>query len=198
MPRRRSRFGRTSGPKPAVKQSNLRQRRRGACKGCGMTIEAGDPIVKLTLRKVHRVPCVTCSHVPVGTKRYHPGCVPSDINKAMGYDPLARARQAAHQHTAPTPSVTAAPPPKPQSTADAQLAALLALEHALMLKLKNDPNAWTIKPVNGLPKRVLKDEIESEFKTIQGIKARAVRPGTEAEGAVAMKMAFTRLLKLAY
>ena len=184
---RRKRRSRTTGAKPAVAQSNLRQRRRGSCKGCGQTIEAGDPIVKLTLRKVHRVPCVTCSHVPVGTKRYHPDCVPSDINKAMGYDPLARQRAAYHQHT---PDVTTAPPPKPKTSREADLTALDALQQALILKAKP---MMMLPPTD--PRRV---ELESQFKTFQGIKARMLRPGTDAEGAVATSLALQRIVKLVY
>lgn len=42
------------------------------------------------------------------------------------------------------------------------------------------------------------EQVEKEFKTYQGIKARALRPGTEHEGTTAMKLAITRALKLVF
>lgn len=179
--RRFSKRGRTAGVREAVRVSYLNQRRRGACKGCHSPIEAGDPIAKLTLRKIHRVPCGTCKHVPVGSKRYHVGCLPSDINAAMGYDPVARAR--ANAHAAHTNVTAPPPPPKTQTPAEAALVALDALERFLIAKVK----------VKGIT-----PEIEAQFKTYQNIKARALRPGTAAEGEVATSLALQRLVKLVF
>jgi hypothetical protein len=48
-----------------------------------------------------------------------------------------------------------------------------------------------------LPKTVT-DEVEAKFKTYQNLKARALRPGTDAEGATALKLALIHCIKLTF
>lgn len=172
-----------------VTQSTLAARKRGKCRGCGQYYEARETIVVLRLKKAYRAPCSVCGHKLTGSKRFHPNCVPSDINAAMGYDASKHVHNAPSSHTA-----TVAPPPKPPSPRDAALSALVSLENALILKLRNTPNAWHV--VNG--KRVLTPEWEKQFTTFQGIKARAVRPGTDAEGDTAVSLALQRLVKMVF
>lgn len=95
----------------------------------------------------------------------------------MGYVPgTSAAAASATSYQAPAP-------PKPQTFADATLAAMDVLEKALALKVAR---------VQVTP------ELEGAWKTYQGIKARALRPGTDAEGDTATKMALKRLLDLVF
>lgn len=187
MYRRRNRFGRTPRQKSGVSRSNITARKRGKCKACAGYFQQGDTIVKLRLKKYLRMPCGGCGKKPIGSKSYHPNCVPADINAAMGYDPTK------HQHNTPAAS-TVAPPPKPPTALDASVAALASLEHALVLKLRDTPKAWTIN--NG--KRALLPEYEKAFNTLQGLKARVLRPGTPEEGEVATSVFLQRIVKLVY
>lgn len=182
--RRGRRFGTNKG---AVLQSSLTAKRKAKCRGCHQTFEAGDAVVRLRLRKNFRKPCVTCNHKLLGVRWYHPQCVPVDINKAMGYDPYAT-HTATHTAppVAPPSSTVAAPPPKPQTAQDAQLAALLAIENALKRRLAENP---------ALKKNA---ELDAALKTYNGCKARALRPSTPAEGIVALKMALKRALDIVF
>lgn len=178
----RRRFGgrRTAG---GVVTSNTFAKKRGKCRGCQSPFAVGDAVVRLRLKKHLRAPCGTCGHKLVGIKWYHPTCMPLDVNAAMGFDPTA------HQPL-PTPKATGgsvAPPPTPPSSEDAALAALAALENALLMRLA---------------RMTITDELETKFKTLQGIKARALSPScTPAERHTAIKLSLTRaseLVKLVY
>lgn len=63
--------------------------------------------------------------------------------------------------------------------------ALAALENALVLKAAQKPGFIT-------------PEVEKQFKTFEGIKARALRPGTADEGETATSIAIQRLVKMVY
>jgi hypothetical protein len=160
-------------------QSALAAKKKSKCRACGLPFQIGENVIRLRLRKSFRAPCTTCAHKLLGVKWFHPACVPPDINKAMGYDP-----NVAHV-AAPDPHQVA-PPPKPQSAADAGLGALLAIENALKRRVAENP---------ALQKS---EELAATLKTYNGCKARALRPGTDAEGVVALKMALKRALDLVF
>jgi hypothetical protein len=143
MPRHR--FGRTprfKTPKPAVKQVQVEQKRRTRCRGCGGFIEKGEQVYRLVLNKKHRGPCSSCGTVPKKAKRYHLTCLPADINKAMGHNPTAAPPPPPpFGHSSPfgpPPSAKVAPPPKPPSARDSALAALLAMETAVVRRMAED------------------------------------------------------------
>lgn len=175
------RFGHTAAPRTAITSSQVVVKRKTKCKACNGEISIGQVAVKVRLKKSYRLPCTSCGHKPVGAKRFHPNCVPSDLNQAMGYDPSK------HVHNAPPASRAAAvpPPPKPPSASEAAVAALAALENALVLKVRDNPRAMT-------------PELEKAFNRLQGIKARVVRPGTPAEGEVATSLALQQLVKMVF
>ncbi len=178
---RRRRFGGRFGSKPAVKETSGIQTGRGSrCQGCMLKIEVGQPYRRLQLAKQFRTPCATCGVTPKRAKRFHDSCFPTDINAAMNYNPAAQ-----HVHT-PQPTSAAAPPPKPMTAADAQLAALLAIETALKRRLAENPTLCK------------DDAMNAAYKTYQGCKARALRPGTDHEGVVAMKMALRKAMDLVF
>ena len=188
--RRRARFGGFGGGRQVTPITSTRitqARRRTKCKGCGGFINVGDAAIRVRFKKAFRLPCGSCSTVPRGVKRFHEACLPSDLNKAMGYNP------AQHVHNAPA-SHTVPPPPKPPNAGEAALAALAALENALVLKLRDTPAAWTVKD----GKRVLTPEWESAFKKAQALKARALYPGTPAEGETSLGFAMKQLVNMVF
>lgn len=168
--RRRRRFGSS-----AVTSSQTVARRKTKCRACGGEIAIGDTVVRLRLKKHLRGGCVTCGHKLTGIKWYHDHCAPADPQAAMGYSPGA-------PPSSDTSSVKVPPPQKPRSADDLFLAALVALEDALRRKVAGDATAQAA--------------LEKEFKTYQGIKARALRPGTPAEGVTALKMALNRAVAM--
>lgn len=168
---RRRRFGHAADP---VGVHRITQRRKGKCRGCGQPLTIGDTVVVLRVRKAFKVPCPSCGKKPSSSKRFHPHCLPPDHVKAMGIDVnAAHARQA---------SGAVPPPPKPQTAQDSLVAWMLAGENALKRKLAENP-ALKNNP-----------ELEAVNKTYQSCKARFLRPGTDAEGVVAMKMALKKLV----
>lgn len=176
--RRHNPFGRRSSSAP-VTQAQSVARKRGKCASCHGYFEKGDAIAVLKLKKRYRV--LLCGHTLKGSKKFHPACVPPDIIAAMGYDPTKAG--------AYVPPVTqAAPPPKPLGYEELTLAALLGVENALKARAKElkrfDPPAYV--------------ELAAMFKTFQGIKARALRPGTEHEGNTAMKLALRKALDVLF
>lgn len=177
---RRNRFRSRFGGRPAVTATAGIQTGRGSrCQTCLLKIDAGQPYKRLQLQKRYRTACATCGVTPKRAKRYHEACFPVDINAAMNYNPTV-----SQPHAAPT--VQAAAPPKPQTAADAQLAALFAIETALKRRLAENPTLTSSA------------ELEATFKTYQGCKSRALRPGTDHEGVVAMKMALKKALDLVF
>jgi hypothetical protein len=189
------------------KSEGIQAGRRSKCAGCGLHIDLGDPFTRLRLKKAYRFPCVTCAAKPKGSKRFHVACLPSDWNKAMGYDPAAHVHQTVScvncSFTQSTPfgkhcpncgerpdtrksaGGAVAPPPKPKSASELSVAAILALEGALNAQLRERSKVRT-------------PELESEFKKLQGIKARIVRPGTQGEEQAATVVAIQRLVKLVW
>lgn len=150
--------------------------RKGHCKACSGTFLPGEPIVKLRLKKAYRGGCTTCGHKLLGVKSYHSRCQPADANAAMGFDPSVN--PGSHNGAC-------APPPKPPTFEDAALAALAALEHALVIKVSRTRGGVT-------------PELEAKFKTFQNIKARVLRPGTPAEGEVATHLALRKIIELVF
>ena len=178
--RRSSRFGRTQ--RSPITETTVWVKKRTICKACSCGIEAGEQAIKLKLRKAYRVPCGSCGKKPVGSKKFHIKCRPTDFNKAMGFDPAKFT--AAPPPVAPTHTVP--PPPKPPSLREAQEAALLAFETALKRRIAENP-------------ALVKDaELEKTLKTYQGCKGRALRGSTDAEAMVGMKMALKRALDLVF
>lgn len=179
--RRRRRFtGRTSAA--SVTQRNSVARRRGKCRACRTFFEQGETIAVLRLPKSLRLAgaCATCNHKLVGIKKYHVACLPTDWNAAMGFDPTKT------YTSAPPPSAAhkVPPPPKPLTPEDAAMNALLAIETAVKTRARGNP-AYIA-------------EVEKLFKTYQGLKARALRPGTPEEGLTAMKIAMKKALDLVF
>jgi hypothetical protein len=106
----------------------------------------------------------------------------------MGYDPAAHV---GHAHASQGAAVP--PPMKPKTQSDLNLEALASLEAALVCKVK------PLMRLNMTTKKMeLPPEIEKQFKTFQGIKARVLRPGTEAEGEVALPIALKRIIDMIY
>jgi hypothetical protein len=181
---RRRRFRHTFGgsapraSKPAISQKQVMPKKRRKCKACLGWINPGETAVKLRLASRYRhVACTTCHQKPAGTKIFHQGCVPTDVNAAMGFDPALHAvRPAAH---------AVAPPSKPPDPHEAALAALAALQHALVLRAARKGDAFV-------------KQIEGQFKTVLNLQARAVRPGTPAEGETATSVALQRIVKLVF
>lgn len=176
MPRRRQRFG-----QGAVMQSSMTARKKAKCRGCNLTFEKGDPVVRLRLRKAFRNPCVTCGHRLLGVRWFHPSCVPPDANKAMGYDPAAQAYGAPQPPPSAAHAHTVAPPPKPMSPEELILAALLASEAAIKARAR----------VIGKTPEVLK-----LLATYGKMKAHVLRPGNDNEQIVAIRQTMIAAIKL--
>ncbi len=175
--RRRGSTVLVSSPRPALK--------KGTCKACLAPFAIGDTVVRLRLKKHLRTPCTTCSHKLLGVRWYHEACVPADPEAAMGYVPHA-APPAPDPYAPPVNRGGAVPPPpKPPTPEEAALLALAACEKAIMIRAAAFPKSVT-------------DEVEAKFKTYQNLKARALRPGTPAEGATALKLALTHCIKLTF
>jgi hypothetical protein len=179
MPRGRRRFGFGGRRSAPVTSHQLPARKRGRCASCRGYYEKGDIITTLKLKKAYRV--LACGHTLKGAKRFHTACAPPDITSAMGYDPTKAGAYV-------PPTTTAAPPPKPPTHDELALAALLAIEQAVKSRAR---------AVKGIDPVAYKD-IADKFKTFQGLKARALRPGTPEEGNVAMKMAMKRALDIVF
>lgn len=182
MRRRSYRFNRNpsgSRSSPVTAKQTLVVKKK-KCKACGGDIAPGAYGLKVRLKKPYRTPCVTCNHKRVGVKWFHTdvACAPVDIEQVMGY--VAGTAPSA----VPSPK-TVALPPKPPSAGEAALAALASMEHALMLRAAQFPGDVTPK-------------LEALFKTYQGIKSRALRPGTDAEGETALKLALKRAVDLIF
>jgi hypothetical protein len=160
-----------------VTSSQKTAKKKKKCAACHSEIPAGELHVVLLLRKAYRGSCATCHRKLSPRKRYHTGCAPVDAQSAMGYNSAVP----------PTPGAVPpkAPPPKPQTAEDAVLAAFAAFEHAIVIRSQRQPASLT-------------DEVRKQFKTYQGLKARSLRPGTEAEGETAMKIALKRIVDLVF
>lgn len=176
---RRRRFASRAGA-PA---QPVRETHRGACpykrqrcSGCRGFILAGESCVRFALAKRYRTRCDKCGAEPRGARWFHdPACVPADVNKAMGYDPV---------NVNPSAAVpSAAPPPKVLNARDLQLEALVHLEAAVVAKARE---------------RGVTPEMEKAFKTFSAIKARVLRPTTVEEGDVSVTMALKRIIDLVY
>ena len=184
MPYGRRRYG---GPrvrrstKPAVMTSTgVQAKKRSKCAGCGQHIQVGEAFTRLRLTKRYAHPCGTCHVTPKRAKRFHPTCVPADINTAMGFDPSA-----VHSAAPASRGGAVPPPPMPKTFEDVALESLVLLEAALILKVQRD-------------RKTLTPDFEKQFKTFQGIKARVLRPGTLGEGEVATSIALQRIIKMVF
>jgi DNA-directed RNA polymerase subunit RPC12/RpoP len=164
---------------PERKDKRTGKTKSRKCRACRAILRAGEPVIKLTLKKKYRgLPCATCGHKLVGVKWFHAGCAPADINKAMGYAPQAQA-PVANGGAVP-------PPPKPLSSTDLTIAALVAVEKAFNKRLAENP-ALQKDPA-----------VDAALRTYDGCKQRFLRPGTAGEGAVAMKMSLKKVLDLVF
>lgn len=184
--RRRNPFAR-SAPDPIMQSTGVQAHSRATCAGCKAKIEVGEQFTRVRLRKRYAKPCVTCNVTPKRSRRFHTRCVPPDPAKFMGFDAAAHAAaQATHAQQAWNQTAhTAAPPPKPPSYEELALASLSKLEETLLAAVQQ-------RKVKMTP------ELDKEFKTYQGIKSRALRPGTPAEGTTATYLAIQRLVKLVF
>lgn len=180
MYHRRRRFG-----QGAVLQSTMTAKRKAKCRGCNNTFEKGETVVRLRLRKSFRQPCATCGHKLLGVRWYHTGCVPANIEKAMGWDPNAQ-RAAATPPPPVNKGGAVPPPPKPQSAADAQLGALLSIENALKRRLAESP-ALQNDP-----------QLAKTLATYNSCKAHALRNANDNEARLGLKNALKRALDLVY
>lgn len=197
---RRRRFGTRS--RTAVTSSTLTlgtrtDKRTGRekhfkCKACKARLMPGDNVIRLRLKKIYQQPCLTCGHKPTKLKYFHVACAPQDINKAMGFDlnaANAAAQNAALGGNMPDPGRHAhqvAPPPKPQTALDAVMSALVGVENALKRRIAENP---------ALQRDV---ELAALLKTYNGCKARFLRPGTDKEGDVAMKMTLKKCIDIVF
>lgn len=173
-----------TGGTQGLKKDGTQTDKRTRCAGCSNFIEPGTPFTRLRLRPDLARPCSVCSVAPKKSKRFHPSCTPADDAgkcKAMHYDPTKAPAPAAPP---PTQGRTVAPPPLPPTVEDQQLAALNAIVACIKTRCGKNP--------------ALIAELAPDFKTFQGISARALRPGTSEEGVVAIKMALIRALKLVF
>lgn len=179
--RRRSMFGRKPrGSAAAVTRSDVpmpKTKSRRKCAACSIHLDVGESVVRLRLKKQYQQPCSVCSHKPAKLKFFHAACAPTDINRAMGFDPNANGAGPVNGHAI-------APPPKPMSAKDATLSALVAIDKAIGRRLAEN--------------RALQEDKEfaATYQTYIGCKERALRPGTDEEGAVALKMAMKKALNL--
>lgn len=188
MPRfhRRRRFGRST-PTP-VTSSTCVMKRKSKCRACNGILAKGDTATRLRLKKSYQQPCTACGHKPAKLKYFHTACVPSDINKAMGYDPAMHAG-------APSAAASSAvpPPPKPKTSAELDLEAIASLEAALVCRSRGK---MRLNPTTR--KMELPPELEKAFKTVNGIKARVLRPGTPGEGEAATNVCIKKLVDLIF
>jgi hypothetical protein len=169
-----------------LESAGVQAKRKSKCAGCGLSINVGETFLRLRLRKRFAVACAACSHVPKRAKRFHSACRPADVNAAMGFDPskvVAPPPFGAPLHQKPSGAVP--PPPKPPSPQEVTLAAIAQLEGALIAQLRSRQKAMT-------------PALEKEFKTFQGIKSRALRPGTPGEEQNAMSLSLQRLVKMVF
>lgn len=181
------RFGRPT--RAAIKEIELhRTGKNGKCDGCGLVIALGELYLQLRTQSWARsIPCSTCNQIPAKMKRYHIACKPGDINKAMGYDP------AAHQHSSgmapgyvPPATHTVAPPPKPKSSKELQVEGLLVLEGALAAAFREG----SINKKDPL--------VEKAVGTLNGIKARIIKPGSQGEQDAAINVALKKIIDLVF
>lgn len=186
--RRRSRFGRQPrATNPVIQSTGVQTKRRSKCKGCLQPIEVGDKFVRLRLRKRFKVACATCGAEPKGAKRFHEACVPTDINKAMGYDPN-RPRPGVPPPPPPGAPRNGAvpPPPKPKSAEEHFEDALASLEVALASRLRKAGKKLEDPTFEGA----------ADFRKYQGLKARMIRGSTPGEVQAARNVGFEKLAKL--
>ena len=184
---RRPRFGRRRYHKPPIeeqqklvpanKNGSIKRQR---CSGCGGFIVTGETALRFVLRKIYRSPCAHCANEPRRSRWYHVGCRPTDINKAMGFDP------AQHGHAAPPPPVVNPnAPPKPATAAELTTTALASLEAALIAQVRQR-------------KITLTAEMDKAFKTFQGLKSHVLRPTNDNEQRNAIKLALKKMIDLAW
>ena len=99
---------------------------------------------------------------PQTRKASHPGCAPLALSRA----PIAAATPQARQETAQ----------------EAALAALAALEHAVIVRASETGAA----------------DLERAWDRLQKCKALALRPGTQMEGRAALRVALVEAVKLVF
>lgn len=168
--------------------STVTQRKKKKCATCGDEMPPGTDLYRIRTRKAYRTPCSTCGQKPARVKYFHNtlACQPLDPYVAMHVDRTGAAQQAApapDPHRSHGAGNAVPPPPKPPTLEEVNLEALVKLEAAVIFKAQ---------------RKGITPELEKAFKTFQGLKARVLRPGTEAEGEVAVKVALKRVIDLVY
>lgn len=178
---RRRRFGgRRFGARAVVTQSSVVLKRKTKCRHCGGSMAVGETATRLRLKKsIAVLGCTACTRKLPKVKNFHPACCPADINKAMGYDP------AAHAHQPAPPSHSVPPPPKPKTTADLKIDAVLTIEAALVAGIRD----------RSVPKT---PELDKELGKINALKQRIVRGSTPGEQDVAANVTLKRLIDLVF
>jgi hypothetical protein len=111
--------------------------------------------------------------------------MPGDINKAMGFDPTAHQHATVSPSYVPPPSHACAPPPKPKSMQDLQIEGLLVLEGALAAGFREGK----------IPKN---DATNKAVGTLNGIKARIIKPGSQGEQDAAINVALKKIVDLVF
>lgn len=191
MPFRRHYGGRRRSVKLPVTSRQVTPKKDKKCDACKGVIQAGELSIQLRLRKNLAGPCTCCHRNLRKTKRYHLNCAPLDANAAMGYvapgaqtGSFSSGQGAYSGATPPPPPPRSAPmpPPRPVTPQETMMAAFAAFEQAIITRCQRVPGAKT-------------KELADAFKRYQGIKARALRPGTEAEGETAARLALIQILK---
>lgn len=182
----RPRFGRPARM-PIKVIELIRTGKNGACDACGTAIPLGDTYVQLRMQTWARLPCAHCNQTPLKMRKYHKACVPTDINKAMGYDPtIHQAHSSVAPGFVPPPTHQVAPPPKPKTSKELQIEGLLVLEGALSAAFregvvnKKDP------------------AVEKAVSTLNGIKARIIQPGSQGEQDAAINVALKKIIDLVF
>lgn len=173
---------------PIKETSGIQTGRGSTCQHCRIKIKPGEQYVRFQLAKAFRVPCATCGTTPKRAKRYHPACRPTDVNKAMNYNP-----NAASAPFAPPPPTAqrdptggaVPPPPKPKSSAELRVESIILLEAALAAGIRE--------------RNVVKTpELSKAFEQLKDIKARIARPGTPGEEEAAINVAVMRAYKMVF
>lgn len=163
----------------------IRTGKNGSCDACGGVLPLGDTYVQLRLQSWAMIPCTHCSQIPARMHKYHKACVPTDVNKAMGFDPAAHQQSSGAPGYVPPPTHQVAPPPKPKSSLEMRVEAILVFEGALAAGFREG----SIKKT---------DEVNKAIGTLTGLKSRIIQPGTPEEAIAATNVALKKLIDLTF
>ena len=161
------------------KVTGIAKPRTQLCSGCTIPIKGGDRCVRFMLSKRYRVPCTSCHNEPKRSRWYHEHCRPTDVNKAMGFDPT-NLNPGVHVHRPAAP-----PPPMPKGSKELRIESILAFEAALRAGMRD----------RSIPKT---ETLDKQLNQLSGIKERILRGTTEAEGEAATNVALKRLIDIVF